>query len=116
MSIPATPEEIEKVRQLREELAREINAMMKASSKEDIRETITGLMEQSASVDQIMAALDPYFVSLEGEVTEEESPEEGPALPEAPAEAPQVALPPEGLEQAPSREDDYMAAARRNMA
>ena len=112
MSIPATPEEIEKVRQLREELAREINAMMKASSKEDVRETITGLMEQSASVDQIMAALDPYFVALEGEVTEEESPEEGPALPEAP----QIALPPEGLEQAPSREDDYMAAARRNMA
>ena len=71
----ATPEEMAELQRLREQVTQEMNAVIKAQYKEDVRATIQGMLEKNATADDIVKAIEAggYFYEG-GEHTEPESP------------------------------------------
>jgi len=118
---PATPEQQARLQQLRSELMHKRNAVIQSQKKSELKLVIQGMMEQNASADDIVSALENggFFTSPVG--SPEMAPEPEMEIPGEAPSAPPVS--PEGeapvAEENPSfgsREDEYMAAARRNMA
>lgn len=96
----ATPEEMEKLRRLREQVTQEMNAVIKAQYKEDVRATIQGMLEKNATADDIVQAIEAggYFYEAEEHTAASAEPEPSPE-PESPL----------------TRRDEYMEAANRQM-
>ena len=104
MSNAATDTELAELQQLKQQLAQEMNAVIKAQFKENVRATIQGMLQQNADADAIVGAMESagYFMQ---ETAGEEAP--APAPPAPPPMAP-GAPPPPGAH-------PYMEAAQRNM-
>ena len=118
----ATPEQMEEIRQLEEQRTRELNMALAANAKNEVEMLIHTGMEQGKSASEVVAMMDAA-----GMFVASDAPEAPAAAPEAPAAAPsmppQIPAAPRAAPVAPapepqlaSREDQYMAAARRNMA
>ena len=111
----ATPEQMEEIRQLEEQRTRELNMALAANAKNEVEMLIHTGMEQGKSASEVVAMMDAagMFVASDAPEAPAAAPSMPPQIPAAPRAAP-VAPAPEP--QLASREDQYMAAARRNMA
>lgn len=95
----ATPEEMEELQRLREQVTQEMNAVIKAQYKDDVRATIQGMLDKNATAEEIVQAIEAggYFY---------ESGEKSPAEVAEPVAEPESPL---------TRRDEYMEAANRQM-
>ena len=107
MPSPATPEQVDEVRQLREQVNQELRTLIKADMKNKVRDTIEGMLATNATAEEIVSALDKagYFVGDEPMV------EQPLAAPEMPPPGMSPDMPPEMV----SKQEQYMQAAQRNM-
>jgi hypothetical protein len=108
MANAATPEQVDEVRRLREQINQELRSMIKADMKNKVRDTIEGMLAKNANAEEIVSALDNagYFVGDEPM---------GEAPPEQPAPGMPPAMPPDMPPEMASKQDQYMQAAQRNM-
>jgi len=94
-----TPDEQADLDRLREQVTKEMNAVIKAQYKEDVRATIQGMLEKNATADEIVQAIEAggYFYESE------EHPVAPAPLPETPPESPLT------------KREQYMEAASRQL-
>jgi hypothetical protein len=115
----ATPEQMEEIKQLEEQRTRELNMAMAANAKNEVEMLIHTGMEQGKSASEVVAMMDAagMFVAPEAPAAAPAAPAASPSMPPQIPAAPRAApAAPAPEPQLASREDQYMAAARRNMA
>ena len=115
----ATPEQMEEIKHLEEQRTRELNMAMAANAKNEVEMLIHTGMEQGKSASEVVAMMDAagMFVAPEAPAAAPAAPAASPSMPpKIPAAPRAVPAAPAPEPQLASREDQYMAAARRNMA